>query len=118
MIMDENSCECLLSELDLFQVPPTQTSVEKSVYKVYHPVNAITGNAPLEFHVGGTDEDYLDINQQSVFYSIFNHATSRPHGYLFCDGTQTTPDYARFRTNIFDEVQRVYIVEDGQTAWR
>lgn len=33
----------------------------------------------------------------------FTEATSKPHGYLLFDMTQTTPDHLRFRTNIFCE---------------
>ena len=32
--------------------------------------------------------------------SIYNDATSKPHGYLFIDMTQECPDNFRFRTNI------------------
>jgi len=50
---------------------------------------------------------------RSLFYNIFNHATSSPHGYLFCDGSQTTPDEARFRTDLFDNnIQRVFLVKE------
>lgn len=33
---------------------------------------------------------------------IYEDATRKPYGYLFCDLRQTTPDYLRFRTNIFE----------------
>lgn len=47
---------------------------------------------------------------RKVFMDIFAKATSPAHGYLFCDGTQYTPDKARLRTDIFNEntVQRVF----------
>jgi hypothetical protein len=34
----EGSCECAKSELDLFSVPATQTSIESGTYVEYHPV--------------------------------------------------------------------------------
>lgn len=70
MLIDGNSCEALLSELDLFSVPSTQVSVINSPYKQYHPVNAVTGNAPLEFHITGGDEDYLDLFNSFLYLSF------------------------------------------------
>ena len=46
---------------------------------------------------------------QKCFLDIYNEATSKPNGYLFIDGAQSTPDQARFRTDIFDIAQRVFI---------
>lgn len=57
----EGSCECTKSELDLFSVPATQTSVETGMYVDYHPVSSITGGAPIEFDVNATGDDYLDL---------------------------------------------------------
>jgi hypothetical protein len=39
----EGSCECVKSELDLFSIPATQTSVESGMNVDYHPVSSITG---------------------------------------------------------------------------
>lgn len=82
MLIDENSCEGLLSELDLFSVPSTQVSVLNSPYKQYHPVNAVTGNAPLEFHITGGDEDFLDLYNSFLYLSF---SIRRP------DGTALSP---------------------------
>ena len=57
----EGSCECAKSELDLFSVPATQTSVENGLYVDYHPISSITGGAPIEFDVNATGDDYLDL---------------------------------------------------------
>ena len=54
------SCECTKSELDLFSIPPTQTSVESGTWIEYHPVSSIAGNSPIEFEINGSGEDYLD----------------------------------------------------------
>jgi hypothetical protein len=56
----EGSCECAKSELDLFSVPATQTSIESGTYVEYHPVASITGGAPIEFDVTASGDDYLD----------------------------------------------------------
>jgi hypothetical protein len=56
----EQSCECMKGELDLFAVPPTQTSIEHGTWVEYHPLSTITDEAPIEFDVNGTGEEYLD----------------------------------------------------------
>ena len=59
-LIHEGSCECAKSELDLFTVPATQTSVESGLCVDYHPISSITGNAPIDFDVNVTGDDYLD----------------------------------------------------------
>jgi len=59
--VNELSCECTKSELDLFALPPTQTSIQQANGVEYQPRTSILGNAPLEFDVTGTGKDYLDI---------------------------------------------------------
>jgi hypothetical protein len=56
----EQSCECMKGELDLFAVPPTQTSIEHGSWVEYHPLATIADGAPIEFDVNGTGEEYLD----------------------------------------------------------
>jgi hypothetical protein len=57
----EESCECAESELDLFSIPVTQTSVDSGMYVDYHLVSSIMGRAPIEFDVNVTREEYLDL---------------------------------------------------------
>ncbi|XP_011631040.1 uncharacterized protein LOC105423095 [Pogonomyrmex barbatus] len=56
-----HSSECLKSELDLFSLPPTQTSIENSQWVYYKPVTSLADDAPIEFVVPGHGEDYLDL---------------------------------------------------------
>jgi len=55
------SCECAKSELDIFDVPPTQTSIEGGCWVDYNPVASISDGTPIEFNVSGTGQDYLDL---------------------------------------------------------
>jgi hypothetical protein len=57
----EGSCECAKSELDLFSVPATQTSIESGTYVEYHPISSLTGAAPIEFDVSASGDDYPDL---------------------------------------------------------
>ncbi|MCG8430356.1 MAG: hypothetical protein MJA29_04210, partial [Candidatus Omnitrophica bacterium] len=49
-LLHEKSCLCVGSQLDLFSVPGTQTSHEKSIYVPYYPVTSLD-DGPLEFDV-------------------------------------------------------------------
>lgn len=50
------------SELDLFAVPYTQTSIEKSIYVEIPPLSAVSDTGPVEFFIAGNGEDYVDLN--------------------------------------------------------
>ena len=54
------SCECAKTELDVFSVPPTQTSSEYGNYVEYHPLSSITDSGPIEFDVSSSGQNYLD----------------------------------------------------------
>jgi len=56
-----HSSEYLKSELDLFSLPLTQTSIESSQWIYYKPVTSLADDAPIEFVIPGHGEDYLDL---------------------------------------------------------
>ena len=58
------SCECAKSELDLFSVPFTQTSIDDSKWVEYLPLNSVTENSrPMEFMLSGSGEEYVDLSE-------------------------------------------------------
>lgn len=59
-LIDPNSCECLKSELELFQVPPTQVAIEKSYYVKYHPLTSLDKGGPIEFRINAGEDTYID----------------------------------------------------------
>ncbi len=61
------SCECAKSELDLFSVAPTQTSIESGSWVEYNPISSITDGAPIEFVVGGSGQDYIDLANTQIY---------------------------------------------------
>ena len=61
------SRECTKSELDLFTIPATQTSITKGQWIEYHPLSNITDNGPIEFNVSGSGEEYLDLARTQLF---------------------------------------------------
>ena len=62
-----NSCECAKSELDIFAVPPTQTSIESCATVEHNPVSSIAHGLPIEFAVSGSGQDYVDIAGTQLF---------------------------------------------------
>ena len=61
------SQECTKSELDLFTIPATQTSITKGQWIEYHPLSNITDTGPIEFNISGTGEEYLDLAKTQLF---------------------------------------------------
>jgi len=60
-LVHPQSCECVKSELDLFSVPPTQTSVEQGVWTEHHPISSLTDAGPIEFVIAGSGGEYVDL---------------------------------------------------------
>ncbi|XP_073514023.1 uncharacterized protein F54H12.2-like [Phyllobates terribilis] len=63
----DGSVECAKSELDIFDIPPTQTSIEKSLFVEVQPIVALSDNAPLEFYISGSSEFYFDLNNTLLY---------------------------------------------------
>ena len=61
------SQECTKSELDLFTIPATQTSITKGQWIEYLPISNITDSGPIEFSVSGTGDEYLDLARTQLF---------------------------------------------------
>ncbi|XP_031342035.1 uncharacterized protein F54H12.2-like [Photinus pyralis] len=61
------SCECIKSELDLFALPATQTSIEGGEWVFYKPLSSLSDDAPIEFVVPGNGNDYLDLSHTMLY---------------------------------------------------
>ena len=68
-LIDEQSCICVKSELDLFDVPPTQTSIDQGGMVDYHPIAAPSDVGPIEFYIPGSGDDYLDPANMYLHFS-------------------------------------------------
>lgn len=56
-----HSCECLKSELELFTLPPTQTTIEGTHSVYYKPIASLTDDSPIEFVIPGQGDEYIDL---------------------------------------------------------
>ena len=55
------SCEGVKSELDLFAVPLTQTSIEDGRWIEHQPLTSLDSGGPIEFILPGTGDAYIDL---------------------------------------------------------
>jgi len=60
-------CECVKTELDIFAVPPTQTSFQPAEWVEYQPMTSILGSTPIEFGVIGSGEEYIDLSNVMLY---------------------------------------------------
>ena len=83
--VSDDSCECLLSDLDIFEVPPTQTSIQQAAWLEYLPITSIHGTAPIEFEIVGSGQDYIDL--QNVLLYVRAKITQHNGNDLAADST-------------------------------
>ena len=61
------SCECVKSELDLFGVPLTRTSVEEGRWVEYGPITPVKdSDDTIEFKIAETDSEYIDLKNSFI----------------------------------------------------
>ena len=66
-LIHEHSCECLKSELELFQIPPTQTSLEQAKFRSSRPIYSIDRGGPIEFIITPGDDEYVDLSSAFLY---------------------------------------------------
>lgn len=64
---------------------------------------------PLDKSLGHLLAPRVMPGESKTFVKIYEEATKQPHGYLFIDGHQETPNELRLRSQLFDEAQRIFI---------
>ena len=62
--------ECTKSELDLFAVPPTQTSIEEGRWDIVYPESGYVRNNTVLFKIPSTDSHYLDLSETQLFVEL------------------------------------------------
>ena len=61
-LVHTDSCETVKEKLDLFSVPPSQTSLEKRKYIQYNSVSILSNNGTVEFLIPGESSSYIDLS--------------------------------------------------------
>lgn len=63
----KDSPECVKSELELFHLPPTQTAIDSSQWVEFFPLSNVTDGGPVEFHISGSAEEFIDLSQTQLY---------------------------------------------------
>ena len=58
------------SELLLFDETPLQSSITSSSWVDFHTISNPANNGPLEFYIGGTQDEYLDLNDTKLYLEV------------------------------------------------
>ena len=66
---DSNDC-IYSSSLDVFLLPPTQSSFQKSKCIDYHPITSLSGGGPIEFKVSGSGKEFLDLARSYLYLKV------------------------------------------------
>ena len=64
------SCEGVMTELDLFTVPPTQTSIVNSHVVENQPMASLDSGGSIEFLIPGSGDDYLDLANTMLYVQV------------------------------------------------
>ena len=59
--------ESTTSQLDLFSVPPSQTSLEDGSFTEYHPVSVLTSTGPTKFTISAENSNYIDLANSFLY---------------------------------------------------
>ena len=66
-LVHPSSAESITSQLDLFSVPPSQTSLEERSFTEYHPVSVLTSTGPIEFTISAENSNYIDLANSFLY---------------------------------------------------
>lgn len=68
-LIHPQSCDCIKSELDLFAVPLTQSSIEHGRFVEFGPLSSID-DGTIEFKISGSESEYLDLVNTYIFIKV------------------------------------------------
>ena len=66
----KDSNDCSSSSLDLFLLPPTQSSFQKGKTVDYHPITSLSDGGPIEFKVSGSGKEFLDLARSYLYLKV------------------------------------------------
>ena len=60
-LIHPSSAQSTTSQLDLFSVSLSQTSLDDGSFTEYHPVSVLTSTGPIEFTISAENSNYIDL---------------------------------------------------------
>lgn len=61
---------CKSSSLCVFDKPGVLTDIQRGYTVDYYPVSSVTSSGPIEFHIPGNAEDYIDVNDIKLYVKL------------------------------------------------
>ena len=66
-LIDENSVDSARSELELFEIQPTQTSIKESCSEHFYTLTILDRGGSVEFKVCLGEDEYIDTNETFMY---------------------------------------------------
>ena len=66
----KDSYDCSSLSLDLFLLPPTQSSFQKGKSINYHPITSLSDGGPIEFKVSGSGKEFLNLTRSYLYLKV------------------------------------------------
>ncbi len=66
-LLHKDSSLGVLPELDLFSLPLTQNSLDRSYWLEQKPLSSLSDDAPLEFVIPGSSSEYIDLSETLLY---------------------------------------------------
>lgn len=105
MSINSLSSPVIRGEADLFNIPPTDTTVESSFFAEYKPiVNIQDSDAKIEFRLSGSSTQYIDLYDSFLYLTV--KVVTHEGGNLLADAEVSTAN--NFMHSLFSQVD-VYI---------
>lgn len=94
----KNSSECVKSELDLFYLPSTNTSIESGIWTEYTPISLI--DKSIDFYVAGSS-NYIHLNRTHLYLNV---SILNENGLIISESDQVGP-INNFASSLFRQVE-------------
>lgn len=92
-LINEDSCECAKAELELFEIPPTQTSIEESRFEFFYPLTSLDRSGPIEFKITTSESEYIDTAETYIYFKArILDENNQPLPDKTADNDDTVPD--------------------------
>jgi hypothetical protein len=70
-LINKFSSPVIRGQVDLFSLPPTDTTIESSFYAEYKPiVNIQDSNSKIDFRIVGNSNQYIDLNDSFLYVKV------------------------------------------------
>ena len=66
----KDSNDCSSPSLDLFLLPPTQSSFQKGKSIDYHLITSLSDGGPIKFKVSGSGKEFLDLARSYLYLKV------------------------------------------------